>query len=514
MIEFMPGLEYLLDYQGPTSPFAQDLVKLFDEVFLYRESLIANGISNRNVIKKVREYCDKPTFKNKFIEILEKHSGLRFENINMQKGPIGFFAIQWKPARGLVSSYFSYSNLTKKLSRKDRLPDNRQKIENELKEIRSSVSHDLGKVINKEVASKLFSDYSNILYFDVDSAFNVTNFHEKAIPLTSPQLSAIILHEVGHVLSYIYKVSTLSDTLVDMLRPVTVSETSVNKLKARAKECLKYVDETEKAYPQFKVSDLTKKAITDLEILLDETPKSPKWQQILAVMLLSGCGNQLLDSICSFIILTMINEAIASVTTHNLNTTKTSDFQRGFLDMTNTEYEADKYVANHGLSDDLVQGLHNIVNNAQLVNGALFRPIRPRKELFNYALLSQLTMLQEVYYSRSGSFSMYGTTIQRYTANKETVLKQIRSSEIPPEMKEDLVISYANIRNMIEVHKAEMKKTLGYKFNNALAEFLLAPGKGMLTFASGKQDSQLLMQLAMAMYNNELIYQVERLKQS
>lgn len=511
LLWYQEGLERM-NYQGPLAPLPLELIKLFNEVLVYKESI--QHEDNRTIIKQTRSYVRSNDFLSRFKNILDTHTGLDVK-IKLGVGPSYFFAVYTPKTIQMIRSTLDSLDETYVPKTKDKIGERRVQLETALEEIRNSIDKGTAKLIDSKTINKIGNPKCT-LYFDIDAAFNLENFHEQATPLTSKEITAIVLHEIGHVLSFIANASTLTNTITEVLRPVAFSANTLKGLNTQIKEYKAYYAKFSKENPDFKLDDITQRTLLQMEQLTEDMPKSPLWEQALcntigALILILGFPVWAFR----YLIDLMLTEGLENLISKNNNASKTSDFKRGWVDITNTEYQADQFVATYGLSDALISSLFKLREMSKLVSGSGIKFVHPSQSMLRYCALNSLTAIMAAREGYSiGTGLGYGTPQKRFDSIRMNALEQLKTEDLPKEVIQDILTDYANVETVIETRKQMIKRTPGMRLFKLYTNTILKLRGGLVDFFSGNHDYAEIFALAKEFQNSRFIYQVKRLENS
>lgn len=498
------GLE-LLGFQSRFSPLVVDMAALFTTVFELKQKLLAEGVETKEVIKKIRTFVNKAEFREQLIRIIYDNTGLTYK-LKYMPGPTFLIATQLHVNYKALQTGGYFTDTTVEVSKKQQSDaGNFEKTIKSLEKVRGQLDIDTGKLLKDPSAKRIF-DYSAItLYLDPDALFTVDLFHEKAVCPDPYEITAIILHEIGHTLTVYETVSVMSMTLSEQLQTVHMAPKS-------RKEVEKLYDRCKKSAPD---DAWSKRLLEQCRDALDAKPKTSVFDAIIVhfvwVLLL------ILYSVITTFSLYPINENnlfIEKVLSPR-NSYKTSDFKASRYNAHMVEYRADAYVSNYGLSAQVLSGIDRIVTNSQLtgVGNSTKIPESPSKKMAWYTFVEAVHVL---FSSQLAICSLgYGDMERRASAIQNSILAQLRSEDIPEEIKKELLVSYTQAKEVAESIAAETKRTSRLYLLMVLVNKIIynVPGGILAVIFNGNASKhyQELMYLLDDLRANQLIYDAKRL---
>ena len=505
------GLE-AMRYQGPKGPLAEGLNTLFASVNAYKKTL--NG-SNQSKIAKIHKFVLDKKFMDSFRDIVKTNSGLELSFKFYAIGPSYIFAISFEPTEE-ISEYDGAVEYTRYQSDYPYSDDERKMLE----KTRASVDRDLSKIIDPKNANNVISNKAS-LHMCVDTAFCLEFYHEKIRPLSSEELTAIILHEIGHVLSVIDYASFMYRTLQEYTAPVKVSIKTIADAKKAVKTAKKAVDNLEKKNGSSKYTKLPNRAILKLEELLDDKPNINIFK--LAICHLATALLMIvMFPVTIIVMLDMIamlwSEDILDMIEYNKKyLTKDSDFKHTRKELTDIEFRADEFVSAFGYSDHLVRGLDILTMNSKIVTpkyDGTGAPVHKGQSMLPYHMNHIQMILLAPYFAVIES---HGTDKDRYAKIQRTMIKQMKAADLPAPLMEDLVLQYRNTKTIVEAAQQHAKKNHMMYLKYGMAQRFIMTGGGLINLIiNGKADKDysMLMETAERFANNELTYQSKRLELS
>jgi len=426
------GLE-ALDFQVARggSPLAMDLVACFQRVMNLRDS-ITSSITER--VKKITDHTRKvviPELK----DIIKKHTGMEMAKCHVSSSLACNFAMYL--IMGDDSSGWQMANIMRRYSGLETLDEDpiySQFIKDpitaeEMIAVADSFNKKTGYVSHLKV-DRVPAGIKFCLFFDPYAAFLIKEVGNRNCEyLTSVELAAIILHEIGHA------ITTLELGADLYLRAETYRNSLAYFLQKAPRE--------EKAkYTTYVLQQMMPEYFKQVDKKIGEASKTRDWNK--------DQGSIVLDVITLFfstVISTvgytayfLIDQIDNIFTVFGNNNTylanKKSDFYRFNKNPRNCEQIADEYVGRHGMSRGLVGGLQKLYDwcttsgLGQLWNSQTSKFMYYADKV-PYVLF--VTLMGDV---SNGGDDSYDKMSQRFERAYRNTLGNIKKLDIPPEMLE------------------------------------------------------------------------------
>lgn len=500
-----------MSYQGASAPLAVELRDLFSDILQFKQT--TTSTNNRDKIDKIRKLVRSKSTRDRFAGIVKKYTGLNLKFRFFGQGPTYIFATSLETADAL-KDYTGDVEYTRYQSDAPYGDEERKKIE----KARAAVDRDLAKIIDTKSAQGVIATEAK-LFFCIDTAFCLDLYHEKAVPFTAEEITAVVLHEIGHTLSVIDYASFMYRSLQEYTAPVRFNIRDEKDISKNLKKARQTVANYEKKKGSDELSKTAHRAILKLEDLLEDKPN-------LNIFKTAICGLAaallmvVLFPITLVIMLDMImqiwsDDVLDMIEYNRKNLTKDSDFKHTRKELTDIEFRADEFVSAFGYTQDLIRALDKFGINAKVVTPSYAgkgAPYHKGQTMLPYHMNHIMAVLMAPYMAITES---HGTDEARFSKMQRTMLKQMKGAELPPELMEDLVIQYQNVKTIIEAEYLHARKNFGlYQTYANIARMLLTGGGLLNLLVNGKADKHYveLMDTAEKMFANELTFQRRRLE--
>lgn len=199
---FLSGLE-AINYQI-NSPFAKEMITIFQDTIDYRQKIKQKTSTATEVVDAVEKYFFKVTGQ-KLAACIKKHSGIPVKHIYVSERFSMCYAccVDFGSDEGLnmYTTIQRYSGIEISDIEKEmyNITSSNTFSSAELEKLSNKFNIKTGKMDLTKLAGK---DISLLLYFDYNSAFLAQETgHVLCEPMTAEEITAIVLHEVGHMLT-------------------------------------------------------------------------------------------------------------------------------------------------------------------------------------------------------------------------------------------------------------------------------------------------------------------------
>lgn len=495
---------------------ASRLEELFQSIIDYRDNLDYSKFGgNIPGSKQVREYRKEqvikfatPLLTKKFPAIVTEETGIGIGKVVLEVNrPSCFFAVDL--------SMGDIDNVTSVIDTVTGLDDLRKKSVKISKIMQSCKWLDLstGKFDNTKSEFKVKVD----LYFDVIVSFLLNDYvHDNVQVLTAKEITAIELHEIGHVISIVERFGDTHYTLDDIhntvnnltkqLSPIDM----LNTLKNDAIPCINKLVAEDKIAKS--VGDNLVKFITKLNNIFDSD--SVIVGKTIALLLFTGAMIVAYRSIVSLLLLFIYSSTLQysplmflyvitlrytigglDVELNKLNTTtKRSDTTVTRHNIYAMERDADEYVVRMGYGDHLATAL-NRVDEIQTQSLIGYRNIHFKNSyLTMYAIklfvlvITKMNpaMVLTMTYGEQNNNSPYEYIDNRIRRILQDSVELFKNKDIPASMRDNYLSNYNNIfRQLKENGASEYTKTpsllIKLLINTTPKELILMMTSGKLT---------------------------------
>ncbi len=515
--------EEAIDYQGTSSKFANDLIVFFQDIIDKRDNEFSK-LSKLDAMVSTREYFNE----KKLIAILNKHTGFSY-NLFLYKKRLSFMFATIIGADNNI--YRSFSSMFMFKARDKKKPKTFAK---HLDILKSNFDKKTGMLKDKGGKQKLFNPKIT-MYFCLDTAFLTQYYDKKNSMLTAGEIAAIVLHEVGHNVTFIDRMGKLHRTLNVLSEPVSINIKSFKDLKQTGKNVNQLLDMVDGNVPS-KQSAVFRSVITTLE----ESAKDDRFKRFNIVLFILAafiymCVVTIWTSARAGRLVRIAwgatmkqNAIIKSVFSNLLGTNqsqlydlvvgnqekKDSDFKHVLVDGTDVEFEADKFATMHGVGPLLVSGLdkmYTIMTSSAKIT-TRFGTATSIGLSAHYACIKALIEFN----TSDIDYESHGKSKERNRQIGKTLLSILRANNIPKEVEQEILLQYKYF--LVEAERAQKHQTTGrnrYKtFQKIINKILTLNGLlGFIVNGKVDQDYLAVMEAARDLANNELIYTRKRLEQ-
>lgn len=499
MSEFYPALEAIAFQNG--SPLAAELIKIFQSCIDIRELEYDNrGAKVTAVIKYFKDQAS-----GEFIRAIKKHTGMSVSHFHIQNNFNMFFACLMKvgdeygmTAHDIIDRYSGLSDTKNSNMRKDHLNNMNIKPTTaaEMEKIADSVNIKSGKF-----GDGLFRKNKIMmeLYFDPYSAFLTRDTgHSKFEYLTAEEIAAIMLHEIGHMLSML---EHSADSYFRLKTHELANDHFVKN--ATRVEKIKYVK-------SFLEKNFKKKSTIE--------PKEPMNKDNVVETVFYSIVLFLVMPTMVFLspVLALVNFLFRAAEEANLQLrdigNKRSDFASSRINTKYCEQLADEYVSRHGLAGPLTSALAKITHMGQ---GIGF-PTITESSLIYY--LGKVPWMIEVMFMgdiSSGMTGAYDRTKKRIEQNMLHVLSVFKNSNMPPEMLDVYLKDYETTKAVFTNRKLSDKFVEASELLHKLGTYLFNPVTLASMISSGRFNAEYdnLSERVDRLVDNKLLYRAGKLEQ-
>jgi len=478
---------------------ANELTVTYQEIIDYRNS-ITSSASER--IKNVMDFFLHNTGP-KMISIIYKYTGIKIR-LAVPKFLMANFAISFEfendpiSAENMIRRYsglLNNKNYGKYLKKKTPI----YRTEKQLIEFANSLNKDTGMIQTGMMEKHMLACK---FYFDVYAAFLIKEMGAEACePLIAPEVTAVVLHEIGHVLSFI---EHAADVIFkkDLLNAATASFYA----NASDKEKLNFVaDQTFALYPEAatklkRVNDYVSaqdgaqgKALhTGMQVFLKTS---------MALLKSIGVGaKHVAKQTINIAWNASIGGGISAV--GSLKDTKNSDYaDMPSINNTYCEVLADEYVARFGYSGYFASQLKKIYSWSRITGlGDM------KMKQYNTASWYGRMLPWVVYTLFNGDKNDkdYTSEKHRYELLLLNTLKVFKSGNVPDELLADYYKSYQTIKHMLDNPTREQKYTVACNHLHQILSYIVNSPVELVFSGRFERDYERLYNQVQYLSNNEL----------
>lgn len=504
------------------SKFKKDLIDIFELGFEFRKSIDPNVMANQGEIA-MRNYkaFEMSNYVKKYLipefsKLVNTHTGLLvskvFVHSDVNTGPIGLFAVDisfgdWKAA----STTMDRVTGIKKGDFNDSVTNMMQMANN--------FDTTSGKITNNKFGNKKISVK---IYFDALFAYCLHDFLPVAAEeFTAEELAAIMLHEIGHALTFIERSGDWFFTqkrLVEHLENTTAH-----------RDITEAIDTI---YPEIKKSlltiikekDINKKHIAFLIKCMDKMEKiSNKVKDIKAdtsVTIFSGIVNILYPlflglvlyfpyTIAIFVFVKLATQLTDAIDLNSAG--KTSDTASSRLNISFCERMADEYVTMHGASRALASALSKLYKSGDyLILGSISSVTIRNSIMFNLYFKLMAFLLTIPF--NIASTDTYEENYQRLARIAQNNIKLFKDPKLPAYLRQELVSDHEEVLRICKDNKGLLDTKVGASIWYML-EALSDPVVGVKIILSGnlRRDYEKLSNKVDEICNNKMYFQYQKL---
>lgn len=352
------GLEVINFQVGNISPLAMDLQKIFQEVIDYRETF--STMSAR--IKAIAKYATV-TMVPKLKAAIYKHTNITTTHIRLSKsldfGWACLMEINDKEGLTAYDIIQRYSGMDTDYMVRDYMRHKKIKPvkAKDMEEIASSLNKDTGMFM-KLNTEKI--KCSMTMYFDPYSSFLIKEVgHEKCEYFTAAEITGIVLHEIGHMVSTI----AYSANSCFQMEVYKAYAAEFNK-NASKKEKVEYIKNS------LKTTEIDSTLLSKFNNQIDKLPNNDTNDSVIANVV----GNILSLFVAALyaymgLLQTVVYKAISGITGTSIDAlllplrdgiVKSSDFDKLTKQQRYCEQIADEYVTKHGMAHGQISALQKI----------------------------------------------------------------------------------------------------------------------------------------------------------
>ena len=493
--------EEAIAFQPASAPkgLANELTAIFQEVIDYRNKITS---SDSDRVEAVKTYFIK-TAAVKMIKTIHKYTGINIKiaipsylianwaiSMNFEDDKSDCVDVLIKRYSGLLNSaqYTTYVNYMA----------GKVKSQKDLEELSKSLEHYTGFI---KTAMMEKHNFKCKLYFDVYASFLIKEAGAKACePLTAHEITAVVLHEIGHALSFI-------EHAADMYFKKDVMAIATKNYLDNAKEDerLKYIaNSLATIYPE----DVT--AISKFTEYIETQAKSRgnmvysglklllKTAQAILITLGIGSINIVLSTIKNVWMATLGGDIKAL---KSINETKQSDFALTSTNNAYCEILADEYVTRFGYGGHFASQLKKIMSWARITGLGDMRMYQFSSASFFGRLLpwAIYTSLYGDRYSKD-----YPTEKRRYELLLLDTLKAFKDANLSEELLADYYSSYKAIKNILDNPSKEQRYTEFWNTLHDVIKYIVQTPESLLFTGRFDREYERLYNHVQSLANSEL----------
>ncbi len=494
MSNFFSSIE-AINFQA-ASPLAKDLIALFQTGIDLRERIKQDPkIVKSEIIKQVYQHT-VDHIAPKLNQIIKTHIGASITECHISKQlDIGYaICMHFGESSGFAAADIirRYSGISKDMGVEYMLQHLKIKptTAEDMKRAATSLDPASGKVSHWKIG-KLDINFS--LQFDPHFAFLIKETcHVKLDYLTAPEITAIVLHELGHLITalehsadYYFRMEAYKKLVVTFQKEAPRSEQK------------KYVLDGLKTVLNEKVE--LKETDGVFSVLLSS----------LLILLITILGSCVLPIIAACHWLANMQTELELILRDAQNG-KLSDFGATSKNLKYCEQLADEYVSRHGLSGDLASSLQKVNKTATLIG---ITALATNSSMIYYLAKLPWFIQTLAIGDPNGGFGLYDRSKKRTEQLLSNTLKAFKASDLPPEVLEVFIKDYNQTKLIFD------NPTRGEKFTEAITiirqvvHYLVSPTSWVQLFSSGRFTSEYdkLFAKIEHLTGNKLLYRAAKL---
>lgn len=508
-----------ISFQG-ASPLAIELTKLFQSVLDYRDSI-------RKTSKNIKSDVYKFHLKNvvsDFPKIVKKHTGLivrQFETTReLTFGFMCMLSFGDDAAQGNALSMTAVDKYSGRLTNEWSAvtPTSEAEVVKALTDISTKLNKTTGQLAESsfKIIDTVEDLCCNISFCYISAYLAKDVIHAESQEMTAPELAALMLHEIGHMLSAVEHAADLiraHGALVESVsvgRQVTVDSSVIARAASQGTRKVKSVDKDSLA--QLDRLDTSASNIEDVETKSGIVGKA---LSILNVLKLTALGlvKSTVKSIMfrSLALVFGTNMELSKIL--NMYKTKLSDFMSNFGDNCMVERYADEYVSRHGFAKYQVSVVSKL---PKMLAVARFHDVSgARESVLVYQIAKFRTyVICMMFGLGADTDGSYENEADRALSLMRDVLKVFKTTNLPPELLDFYIKDYEETKDMVKATKPGGLSDKLMSINIFLTKTLTFPSLIKLIVA-GRADSNYvkLMKAAQELSSSELHYYSAKLDQ-
>lgn len=308
------------------------------------------------------------------------------------------------------------------------------------------------------------------IYFDLGAAFFIQEYIDRD-PLTSQELAAIMLHEIGHIVTlfeyaanFVYTNNLLKEQHDAMMKHSNSKDT-LTVLKELLSVAEKYNDNPK----DIKTIDKTKKVLNNFSNVIDKLEKVGQRSSLTMVRKITNCIFRILNLIALPIYELMMVPLISMTKfesnrdlykTLDENKGKGSEYAVTRKNLYKVENLADEYVVRQGYGMYISSGLNKIAEyditlerNSAVPTVAVI--------LFPSLILSFILMaaVEKIFHNKYRSTNTYADSIRRSEQILNNTIEVLKDRDIEPSVRDRLLTHVKSIEKSILAEKKRIKQS-------------------------------------------------------
>ena len=421
------------------SPLTKELDAVYMKALQYARE---HDFENKNDVKQMNEYI-KTEILPEVAAIIERNTGVKITEFRTPTRPSCYFAII--PKLNTIDNTIKVTSAAYGLAMDQQ---RKPKTADDLLEIFKAFDLGTGKINLQTKGLQV----SAVLFFDPFCAFMPkATIHKTVDEFVPAELTAITLHEVGHVLALVERAADMTFRIEQFKDAVTTFMKT-----APMEEKVKFATEFKEVLPEGESKNIITKVTNKLEELINVNASNPNPAAGVVSMALSTAILMLCYPI-TLILATLdrsLTDKMIDIVVNNPKY-KTSDTPGSINNYVRIERYADEYVGRFGYGASLVSGLNKL--RSQSICGLIGGPnpaeaAKTSKTAYFMALFMVNTLLP--LYSAT-SFDLHGTDLQRAEAALKDLHVFFKQENLPATAIDYYMGEYQKLLQVIK----QMKQT-------------------------------------------------------
>lgn len=492
--------------QRTGSPLANDLITAFQEVIDKRESI--KTVKDR--VAQIPKFVKDVTVM-KIMTAIKKHTGIECTNIRLSKSiDMGFaclmnFGDKWGLTANDVIARYSGLDPDPMLKMYMREMDIQPRSAEEMRVVAESLNRETGKFTVNKLADK--TPCTMVMYFDPYGAFLVKECsHIKLEYFTAEEITGIVLHEIGHMISTLahsadlcFRMQVYNRSLEYFVKNAPLAEKA-----SYMKSQLNLLD------PKIKSkSDQAIDQCTAQDGAHDHGSVAGSIFGWFADMLIMAVQTLALIPIVSIIVeegYAVTKEMFPELYTGSFRTRKTSDHFFMSKQAKLCEQFADEYVSKHGMSHGQVSALNKLWDWAEFSLSFGSYAGSTTSTLAYYINKIPFVFMSLMYGDLTDGGGIYdGKTERAYHLLEETA-KSFKNT-LSPEMADFFIEDYIKTKNALKNRSLYDKIRDCAEWSRKAIGYLLSALPAMLISGRITTEYEKLYRSGEKLMSNQLFYQ-------
>lgn len=537
---YVPGME-AIDFQVNNN-FAKELTAIFQEVFDYKEKIDYSKVPNvadeldKHTSRMINSFCQS-TMKPKFLKCVENNTGIKVETLTINGGPD-----QGVDANFAVWLDFGDADIASALienisGRAQTSYTNNKEAVDDMRRMHEKMDIKKGRVTSFKYGRQGRKFTSAGMFFDANAAFCPECFMAKKYLegnfFTAQELAAIMLHEVGHVLTIVEHSNDLFVTQNRLQNYAFQLKESgdINKLTELNNSLIDQFKSTTKPYggagkdlfhmiaemigKMLKMQDSAANRDTDK----DADPVEESWLLTIGYSL---ANLALFKLVCSFLVIMNFNLialplilAIQDLTkmgyaSETESGTKASDTRQHSGNLCWLERWADEFVSRHGYAEYLASGLAKIqyyIGNGAFMASTGSHRLRQSTIFGSLVWFGNLLIENFSYLNATKDPISYERDFARLKRMVQNEYAAFKDTNMPGPFIDRHIQAIQSIEKSMQATKGWADTPVGKAFTNII-QCLLSPVNLLQAMYNGKldRDYRLLSDRFDDFKNNQLYY--------